>query len=163
MTIDRLFDKTITHHADAAFLVRQELPLLLKLSTRIRKYKKENGSGNLKIAVLGSYSIQHFTMMLDAFLMGAGIDAEFYEGEYDGIKMDVLNDDSPFYRFVPDMTLILTDHRDIPAAPSYLEDKGAVDALIKETADSIRSLWEKIRKRLPGCQSSGKHQGAGER
>lgn len=152
MTVDELFEKTITHRADASFLVRQDLPVLLKLSSRIRKYKRENGLGDLKIAVLGFYSIQHFCMMLDAFLLGMGITAEIYEGEYDGIRMDVLNDDSPFYRFEPKITLILTDHRDIQVTPSCMEEKKTVDSMVKERADSIRALWEKIKTGLPGCQ-----------
>ena len=103
--IDELYNKTVTGQADAYYLAGLELPLLLKLSKRIKKHKKESGAGELKIAVLGSYSIQHFTLMLDAFLMGAGINASIYEGEYNGIRMDVLDDDSPFYRFDPKITI----------------------------------------------------------
>ena len=152
MSIDELFEKTIAGRADAAYLVRQELPLLLKLSSRISRYKRKNGAGDLKIAVLGSYSIQHFTMMLDAFLMGMGIDADIYEGEYDGIEMDVLNEDSPFYRFKPGIVLILNDHRAVMSFPACLETGEAVAALIKEHADAVKALWDKIRKKLPGCQ-----------
>lgn len=149
--IDELYNKTVTGQADAYYLAGLELPLLLKLSKRIRKHKKESGAGELKIAVLGSYSIQHFTLMLDAFLMGAGINASIYEGEYNGIRMDVLDDDSPFYRFDPKITILLTDHRDIQKIPSPLDDRETVDSLIKESADDVRSLWERIRNRLPGC------------
>ena len=150
--IEELFEKTTTGQADASYLVSQELPLLLKLSTRIRKYKKNNVTGDLRIAVLGSYSIQHFVMMLDAFLLGAGINAEIYEGEYNGIKMDVLDEESPFYRFEPKIVLLLNDHRDIKELPECLEDRQSVEASVKKSADGIRDIWGKIRKRLPGCQ-----------
>ena len=152
ITIDELCEKTLAGQADASYLVRQELPFLLKLSKKIRKHKKETGPGDYKIAILGSYSIQHFTMMLDAFLMGAGINARIYEGEYDGIRMDVLDEASPFYEFAPRAVILLTDYRDIRCFPACMDEAKTVDALIKESADSVRALWERIRDKLPGCQ-----------
>ncbi len=152
LTIDELYAKALSGQADATFLAGQELPLLLKLCKRIRKQKKETGPGDMKIAVLGSYSIQHFTMMLDAFLLGAGINASIYEGEYDGIRMDVLDEDSPFYRFKPRAVILLTDHRAIRRFPACMDEARAVEGLIRESADEIRSLWGRIREKLPGCQ-----------
>lgn len=152
LSIDDLYNMTLDGRADAAFLAKQELPLLLKLSSRIRKNKKTGRENGVKIAVLGSYSIQHFVMMLEAFLLGAGIEPEIYEGEYDGIKMDVLNEDSAFYNFKPKIVILLMDHRDIQTVPSYLEERTEVDAIIKRNAESIRIFWNRIRGSLPGCQ-----------
>ena len=152
LSMDKLVEKTVAGEADASYLLRYELPVLLKLASRVRKYKSKNGSGDLKIAILGSYSIQHFTMMLDAFLMGMGINAEIYEGEYDGIQMDVLNDDSPFYDFSPAITLLLIDHRSIKNYPAFMAGRDEAASLVRESADSIRLLWDRIREKLPGCQ-----------
>ncbi|MBO6138116.1 MAG: hypothetical protein J6O71_05830, partial [Lachnospiraceae bacterium] len=59
------------------------------------------------MAVLSSYSIQHFALILNLFLDNAGISAEIFEGEYGGINMAVLDENSELYGFKPDIVLIL--------------------------------------------------------
>lgn len=132
--------------------MKLELPLLLKLSGRVRKKRDADRRTDLRLAILGSYSIQHFSMMLEMFLLGMGISAEIYEGEYNGIRMDVLDTDSAFYRFRPDMTLLLMDHRDIHALPECLQEKNGVEALFRETMEGLTGLWDKIKENLPSCQ-----------
>lgn len=150
--VDEILEKVIAGQADASYLMGQELTLLLKLSSRIKKQKGEPGEGALRIAVLGSYSIQHFCMMLDAFLLGMGIKACIYEGEYDGIKLDVLNDDSAFYEFKPQMTLILMDHRDIRTLPPCLAGEEEIESLLGDTMRQFDLIWDRIGERLPGCR-----------
>ena len=75
-----------------------------------------------------------------------------YEGEDDGIQMDVLNDDSPFYDFSPAITLLLIDHRSIKNYPAFMAGRDEAASLVRESADSIRLLWDRIREKLPGCQ-----------
>lgn len=150
--IDEIYEKVIAGQADASYLMKQELTLLLKLSKRIKRNKDTKEGAKLKIAVLGSYSIQHFTMMLEAYLTGAGIDALIYEGEYDGIRLDILDDDSALYKFKPQMVLILMDHREIKTYPPCLTDEGAVEALAEDFVAQITALWERLYKNLPGCQ-----------
>ena len=150
--IDELYEKIITGQADASFLMKQELPLLLKLSGRVRKKKDADKKADLKIAILGSYSIQHFSMMLEMFLLGMGISANIYEGEDNGIRMDVLNEDSEFYRFGPDLTLLLMDHRDIRHLPDPLQEERETESMLQETMTVFTGLWEKIKENLPACQ-----------
>lgn len=149
---DDIYGRVIAGQADTEYLTKQELPLLLKLSSRIRKYRKDAPGDTPRIAVLGTYSIQHFTMMLDAFLLGMGINASIYEGEYDGIRMDVLNDDSPLYEFEPQIVLILMDHRAFRALPSCLDDEKTVERLVKEAVSSMSNIWDRLCERIPGCQ-----------
>ncbi len=150
--IDELYEKIISGQADASYLMKQDLPLLLKLSGRIRKKKDTDKETDLKIAILGSYSIQHFSMMLEMFLLGMGISASIYEGEYNGIRMDVLNSDSEYYRFRPDLTLLLMDHRDIRCLPECLQEEAETDSMLRETMTIFTALWEKIKENLPSCQ-----------
>ncbi|MBQ3786387.1 MAG: HAD family hydrolase [Lachnospiraceae bacterium] len=151
--IDRVYEKVIAKDAPIDYLMGQELTLLLKLSNRIKKYKAKNDiHGTFRLAVLGSYSIQHFVSMLDAFLMGLGIDTEIYEGEYDGIRMDVLDDDSAFYAFKPDMVLLMMDHRDIKVYPQVLQDEKSVDELVSQVMSGFDTIWSRIKKCAPGCQ-----------
>ncbi len=151
--IDRVYEKVIGKDAPIDYLMGQELTLLLKLSNRIKKYKAKNDvSEGFRLAVLGSYSIQHFVSMLDAFLMGQGIETEIYEGEYDGIRMDVLDESSAFYAFKPQMVLLMMDHRDIKVYPGVLQDAKDVDVLLNETLSSFENVWSRIKAGAPGCQ-----------
>ncbi|MCR5775305.1 MAG: HAD-IIIC family phosphatase [Lachnospiraceae bacterium] len=152
--IDELYEKVTEGKADPSFLVKQELTSLLKLASRFRKKRKEKDkeTGGLRIAVLGSYSIQHFVMMLEVFLAGLGIEATIYEGEYDGIRMDVLNSGSSFYDFDPEMVLLLMDHRDIRSYPVCMESEDSVEELANSTMKQFAELWDRIHESLPGCQ-----------
>ncbi len=69
-------------------------------------------SRTLKIAVLGSFSIQHFVKLLRLFLDRAGIIADIYEGEYGGINMDSLDNSSPLFTFKPEIVILLMRHTD---------------------------------------------------
>lgn len=147
-----VYEEVIESKSNIADLSKQEITLLLKLANRVKKYKKDKEPGELKIAVLGSYSIQHFVSMLDAFLFGIGLNAEIYEGEYDGIQMDVLDPDSEFYRFKPQITILLMDDRDIKICPDYFCDGDEVDKLINNQIMYFNNLWNNIRSILPECQ-----------
>ena len=147
-----LFEQIKAGAVSPACLKKEDITLLLKLAGRLRKYKKDREPGAFKIAVLGSYSIQHFVSVLDLFLTGMGIEASFYEGEYDGIRMDVLDPDSAFYAFAPDITLLLMDHRDIKVFPGVLDDREQVDRLCESFLKEISRLWETVADHLPRCQ-----------
>ena len=53
-----------------------------------RTYQKGGKTPDVRIAILGSASIQHFVMALRYALSREGIHAEIYEGGYDGIAID---------------------------------------------------------------------------
>lgn len=116
--------------------------------TAARKYRKlkkmSPDQSNLKIAVIGSASIQYFTMVLDYVLHSEGIDATFYEGEYDGIAMDVFDDASPLYHFHPQIVIILTHYMDIKAFPEVLEGQEAVAAKVNNETSYYRNIWERL-------------------
>ncbi len=100
-------------------LYRESVPKLIKLANRLIKSPEDHSQalreGNreeLKIALLGSFSIQHLTKILRLLLDREGINAGIYEGEYDGIKMDVLDPSSKLYEFEPRFVIILMRHND---------------------------------------------------
>ncbi|MBR2186595.1 MAG: HAD family hydrolase [Lachnospiraceae bacterium] len=100
-------------------LYNEPVPKLIKMANRLLKSPedysealKEGEGEGLKLAVLGSYSIQHLTKVLRLFLDREGVFSEIYEGEYDGIKMDVLDPFSKLYEFNPRFVVILMRHND---------------------------------------------------
>lgn len=128
----------------------EEIPQLLKLA---RRYAKSYVAGekDLRIAVLGSYSIQHFVSVLRFLLHEEGIDANIYEGEYDGILMDVLNDDSELYQFKPSMVILLPSIKDIKEFPVLGSDVEAVEQMADKQVKLYQGIWSKLETSL-GCQ-----------
>ncbi len=100
-------------------LIKESTHKLLKMANRLMKdpaansLAKKNGRGeNIKLAVLGTYSIQHFVKLLRLFLDRENVEADIYEGEYDGINMDALDSGSPLYSFEPKFVVLLFRHND---------------------------------------------------
>lgn len=155
-----IMNKVVDGNADPSFLSALDITVLLKLAGRLKKAEakaaddeiKTESAAKLRIAVLGSYSIQHFVSVLKVFLKGLAIDAEIYEGEYDGVAMDVLDADSSFYAFKPQIALLLMDDRDVKNFPMPLAEEKEVDEIVKAQCDYFNRLWESIHDRLPGCQ-----------
>jgi len=117
-------------------LRKEPISKLLKDANRLIKYPetysealRDENAVNLKVAVLGSYSIQHLVKLLRLFLDRESVAADIYEGEYDGINMDVLDDSSGLYSFEPGFVIILLRHNDfkwgseedLKAATDYVE------------------------------------------
>lgn len=122
-----------------------------KILKEARKYTKTaavGGKSDVKIAVLGSCSIQYFVMLLRYYLHNAGIDADIYEGEYNGIAMDVLDSSSALYAFSPDVVIILPDYRDIKEYPLLLDDESAdrrCDGFVKNYTE----IWKQLTLHIP--------------
>ena len=91
---------------------------ILKMANALIRHPEENACADrtqkaLKIAVVGSHSIQHFVRVLNLYLDRAGIYADIYEGEYGGINMDVLDENSELYKFEPDIVVIMMRYNDV--------------------------------------------------
>ncbi len=126
-------------------LVKESTHKLIKLANRLikspeshSKALKSSSPGKLKAAVLGSYSIQHFVKLLRLFLDYENISADIYEGEYDGINMDVLDPSSPLYSFEPRFVILLMRHNDF----RFRDENGLKEAI--EYTDNIISHVSRI-------------------
>ncbi|SKB56520.1 HAD-superfamily phosphatase, subfamily IIIC/FkbH-like domain-containing protein [Lachnospiraceae bacterium] len=126
--------------------LRQEsISRLLRAANRLQKDPAQYSTApakapKVRIAVLGSHSIQHFVKVFNLFLDRAGIKAEIYEGEYGGINMDVLDENSPLYQFKPEFVLIFMRYNDIQLrSEKDLETEKAY----------LKSIWSHLDK-IPG-------------
>ncbi len=123
---------------------------LMKLGRKLAKkgFPDEKGE-KIKIAVLGSSSIQHFVLFLRANLYECGIQADIYEGEYNGINMDVYDEASPMYDFAPDYVLLLTHYLDLKVYPALLSTKDEVKDFADGAMSYYQNLWKTLHKNLP--------------
>lgn len=118
----------------------------------LKKAKKCSNDDNadLRIAVLGSYSIQHFVGVLRAMLNEKGLNVNIYEGHYNGIRMDVMDEESEFYKFNPNVVIMLPYYSDIVNRPVYFSSFDEVYKNVQSNIDYYKILWDKIS-RLKGC------------
>ena len=119
---------------------------------KVARWAKNKDLFDVKIAVLGSASIQFVVSALRTFLLKYDVKADIYEGEYAGLNMDILNEQSLFYAFEPQIVFLLTDYRDIQGFPALLSNETDVNNWVQEQMDVYVSYWDTIRRRLPSCQ-----------
>lgn len=123
-----------------------DISMLIKKSRKL----KNNDNAKLKIAILSSYSIQFFVFVIRYLLLEEGIEANIYEGEYDGIAMDILDDNSPLYSFHPDIVIILPHYTDIKEYPPLFCDKQIQQSYVDNQVCYYTSIWNKLSK-LENC------------
>lgn len=127
---------------------------LLKLARRLKKesakpdFQIPEQMKQIKIAVLGSYSLQYFVTALKYMLYQHDIYAEIYEGEYNGIAMDVFDEHSDFYKFEPDAVILWTSYEDVKHFPALFSDKAAVQKAADEVAAYYQNIWSHIQSKL---------------
>ena len=119
-----------------------ELSRLLK---QIRRFEKEKSfKAGVKIAVLGSFSVQYFVRFLKYFLVNNGLSCDIYEGEYNSINMEILNPDSGLYRFSPDYIVLLPYYEDVKEYPALLADDREIHEYLENEKNYYKKLWEKL-------------------
>lgn len=131
------------------------LELLNKSMKYDRRLKKQgasaDGTDKVKIAVLGSFSTQFFTMTLRYLLHENGVDADIYEGEYRSINQAVLDSSSDFYRFGAEIVIMLPFYEDITEKPFLFDENETVKQKAEETVSFYVGMWKRISEEL-NCQ-----------
>lgn len=124
-------------------LLQEQLADTVKLMKHARKVKNKE-EAKLCIAVLGSCSIQFFVQAFRYVLEQRGIEANLYEGEFNGISMDVLDENSALYEKKPDIVILLTDYRDVKALPGLLATETEVERSLEEAISYYQRLWKHL-------------------
>jgi len=141
---ENLFDKRdLSSKSDVS-----ELLSLYKKFSKIEEVYISKHRGTLvnkKIAILASYSIQHFQYVFKLFLFNKAIQPELYEGSFNNTEYEILNPSSGLYRFEPDIIFILTDHRDIKNYPPIFTSKDDIDIWVGKRISEWNQLWDKLK------------------
>lgn len=149
--VGALLEQMIHPSGQPIHLSEYDVTILMKLANRLKKYQKDQPAGDFKIAVLGTHSIQHFVGILNLYLYASGIHADIYEGEYDGINMDVLDSDSELFAFAPQVVILMTHYLDIKVYPALLSEETIVGEHLAKQIAYYQNLWSHLQA-IPGCQ-----------
>ena len=120
---------------------------LIKLANRAQKSNAYDNESlkHLKIAVLGTNSIQYMCKIIKLFLFFRyDIVADIFEGEYDGIAGSILDETSELYSFAPDITILIPDVSDLKILPKLLSDDAEISEALQKAVDYYKSLWDKL-------------------
>lgn len=115
----------------------------LNIDKKLKSQKSKTSRNSIKIALLGSFTLNGFKETLNVKCRSIGIEPSFYVGEYNQYARDLLDGRSAFYRFKPDITFLIVDINSL-LPDLYLDFYRASEArrkaLLSDTYKRLKSL-----------------------
>lgn len=120
------------------------------LQTRYASLLKEMnpatlGLQKIKIALLGTSTLDLFASVFRYWLAEEGFDAEVFIGDFGIIHQAVLDRSSRLYEFEPEIIWLFTSHRDVRLQLDSGSSLSAVEEAVKRAVGEYASLWDAIR------------------
>src|SRR3984885_1643355 len=84
-----------------------------------------------RIAILGGSTTAEVKSMLELFLLAHGIQATFYESEYNRYSEDVLFENPELWEFKPEIVYIHTTWHNVSQFPELLEGEADVEYRVR--------------------------------
>lgn len=118
----------------------------LKLIKKVNKFKKNINfeKYSLKVALIGTGSLQFFADILQYELYLNGIETDIFIGTYNGLEVDVLDCKSDFYKFKADITIIFSHYREVKDFPDLFSNYAEMCKMVKNKVKHLATFWEKI-------------------
>lgn len=118
---------------------------IVKEMRRDKKQTAQESWAKAKIALLGTGSLQFFSEMLKYYLFKSQIRAEILVGTYKGTELDVMDSESEYNKFHPDITVIFSDYRDIICDFDMKVSEDEVWEKVWDEITRYEILWDKIK------------------
>ena len=96
----------------------------------------------IRIALLADCATQHLADIMRAIAARNNVQAEVYEGNYDGVDLEILDASSALYAFAPQYVVILLSSEQLKAR---LYSSGDRRAFANETVGRLENLWSAFR------------------
>ena len=123
---------------DNSFIIRKKKSLRRQLLDTDIKFVEK------KIAILGGSTTHDIMLVLELFLLNAGIKPTFYESEYNKFWEDAMFDNPELAEFGPDIIYIHTSNRNIRNFPQIGMDEKTVQQLLDGEYTYFLKMWQKI-------------------
>jgi FkbH-like protein len=101
----------------------------------------------LRLAVLGTSTLDHLIDALELYLAAEGFDATFFTSEFNTLHQTVLDPASPLWSFDPDLVWLFTSHRDVTVNLPPGADLDAVASTTQLAVNDFTDLWRAIGQR----------------
>lgn len=98
-----------------------------------------------KIAVLGGSTTHDIIRILDLFLLNEGIEAEFYESEYNQYWEDAMFGTPELDAFTPDVIFVHTTFKNISELPLITDSIDEINAKEDRLFNHFKVMWENLR------------------
>ena len=135
-------NKAFEYPFDAEYIIQNRNKLKKELlsdgTVRIRK----------KLAVLGGSTTGTLVPILNLFLLAQGIEAEFYQSEYNAFREDAVFGNPELDAFAPDIVYIHTSNHNIRRFPSVTDSAEDVERLLDSQYAEFEAVWDGVAKRL---------------
>lgn len=125
--------------------------LLLRKKKSLKKRLLDELAGQTlikkKIAFLGGSTTNDIKLMLELFLLDQGIEAEFYESEYNKFYEDAVFGNVELDAFAPEIVIVHTTNRNIINYPTLTDDSDTIDRLLEQEYRRFEIVWESLKNR----------------
>lgn len=98
-----------------------------------------------KVAVLGGSTTHDIVRVLELFLLDQGIQAEFYESEYNQYWQDAMFDNPELAAFGPELVYIHTTSRNISMYPAFSDSRAEVEERLQNQFQHFEVMWDKLK------------------
>lgn len=139
--MDRDLPKELSHPIDVATVLRKRRSLKRELFERPNLVPT-------RIAILGGSTTAEVKSMLELFLLAHGIQATFYESEYNRYSEDVLFENPELWEFKPEIVYVHTTWHNVSQFPEMLEGEPEVEQRVRLEMSRFETIWEKIQSKL---------------
>ncbi len=122
----------------APFNVLQLQRLNTLLRTHELKWRNFLTQGEVRIAILGSYTTQPVREAVSVMLVEAGLWPVVYEADYNSIDTGMLSPDSGLFAFKPDIVFLATGWQSLRTLPPV----GSNDSEVQGCLDTTLRIWQ---------------------
>jgi FkbH-like protein len=112
------------------------------LSKEAKALKISSAAKVIRIALLADCATQHLATIMRAIAARNTVQAELYEGNYDGVDLEILDPNSTLYAFAPQYVVILLSSEKLKAR---LYASGDRRTFADETVGRLENLWGAFR------------------
>jgi len=139
--MNRDLPKELSHPIDVVTVLRKRRSLT-------RELLEQTNLVPTRIAILGGSTTAEVKSMLDLFLLAHGIQATFYESEYNRYSEDVIFENPELWEFKPEIVYLHTTWHNVSQFPELLEGEAEIEERMRQELSRFEAIWEKIQTKL---------------
>ncbi len=122
-----------------------------RIEEDFRAIRLHKGARPLRIAVLATLSMQHFSSVLRLFLYADGVVPHFEFSGFDGIATAGRDPDSAVWDSSPDVLLVMPAIEDIKSWPPMFARNEEIQDWVLSCASRYTRIWQLAGERMPDC------------